>query len=152
MKKKIVIIIIIILIILILLLFSSPVVRENIITRYKPNPEIVFSDVVVNGIKDHTILEDEKTLSFTATLKSKGEKHKIEYKVSNNSKKLKSKVEIECSKDTDFLKITNKFDEEKELEIGEVRNGELTIELKKVAMKEETQTVKCVIKETEIKK
>ena len=73
------------------------------------------------------------------SLKSKGEKHKIEYKVSNNSKKLKSKVEIDCSKDTDFLKITNKFDEEKELEIGEVRNGELTIELKKVAMKEETQ-------------
>lgn len=152
MKKKILIIIIIILIILILLLFSSPVVRESIITKHKPNPEIVFSDVIVNGIKDPTIIEDEKTLSFTATLKSKGEKYKIEYKVTNNSKKLKSKVEIDCSKDTDFLKITNEFDSDKELEIGEVRNGELTIELKKVAMKEEQQTVKCVIKETEVKK
>ena len=151
MKKKILIVIILILLLLLLLLFASPIVREYINTNSKPNPEIIFSDVLVNGIKDNTVLDDVRTLNFTATLKDKGEKYEIKYKVVNNSKKRKSTVEIKCSKETDLLLITNNFDTEKELDIGEVRDGVITVELKKVTMKEEKQKVKCMIKEKEIK-
>lgn len=151
-KKKIIIIILILVVILLLVSCTSPIVKEYIVTNNAPNPEIIFTDVLVNGIKDNTIIEDDKTLNFTAILKDKGEKHILEYKISNNSKKLKSKVKVICTKDNDYLKITNEFDATKELEPEETREGILTVTLKKVTFEEKEQKVKCTLEQTEIEK
>lgn len=151
-KKKIIIIVLVIVVILLLVSCTSPIVKEYVVTRNEPNPEIIFSDVLVNGIKDNTIIEDEKTLNFTTVLKDKGENHVLEYKVSNNSKKLKTKISVTCSESNDYLKINNEFDATKELEPGEVREGTLTVTLKKVTFEEQEQKVKCTIEQTEIEK
>ena len=151
-KKKIIIVVLILVVILLLVSCTSPIVKEYIVTNNAPNPEIIFTDVLVNGIKDNTIIEDDKTLNFTAILKDKGEKHILEYKISNNSKKLKSKVKVICTKDNDYLKITNEFDATKELEPEETREGILTVTLKKVTFEEKEQKVKCTLEQTEIEK
>ena len=151
-KKKIIIVVLVLVVILLLVSCTSPMVKEYIVTNNAPNPEIIFTDVLVNGIKDNTIIEDDKTLNFTATLKDKGEKHILEYKVSNNSKKLKTKIKVTCTKDNEYLKINNEFDAPKELEPEETRNGILTVTLKKVTFEEQQQKVKCTIEQTEIEK
>ena len=151
-KKKIIIVVLVLVVILLLVSCTSPMVKEYIVTNNAPNPEIIFTDVLVNGIKDNTVIEDDKTLNFTATLKDKGEKHILEYKVSNNSKKLKTKIKVTCTKDKEYLKINNEFDATKELEPEETRNGILTVTLKKVTFEEQQQKVKCTIEQTEIDK
>lgn len=151
-KKKIIIAVLILVVLLLLVSCTSPIVKEYIVTNNEPNPEIIFSDVLVNGIKDNTVIEDDKTLNFTAVLKDKGEKHVLEYKITNNSKKLKSKIKVTCTKDNDYLKINNEFDATKELDPEETRNGTLIITLKKVTFEEQEQRVKCTIEQTEIDK
>lgn len=130
--------------------FTSPMVKEIMSVTSKNKPaELFYSDVLVNGIEDPTVIENDNTLSFTTTFKKKGEKYILEYKVTNSSKFLSADVSATCTKGNEYLKITNDFDTSKSMEPSEIRKGKLTLELLKQNPEKESKSykVKCTIVE-----
>jgi len=149
-KYKVLIIVLVLLIAFLIGTFTSPMVREMISITSKSDPaELFYSDVLVNGIEDPTVIENDNTISFTAVLKKKGEKYVLDYKVTNSSKFLSADIEATCTKGNEYIEITNDFDTKKAMEPSEVRKGKLTLELLKQNPEKESKTykVKCTIVE-----
>ena len=150
-KYKVLIVILVLILAFLIGTFTSPVVREIITNNSSHDKtfQLFYSDVLVNGIKDTSVIEDKNTISFTTTLQNKGETYVLDYEVKNSSKNYSAEVKVTCTEGNDYVKVNNQFDTTKEMEPLEVRNGKLTLELIKTNADKEDKTfkVKCTIVE-----
>ena len=90
---------------------------------------VYFSDVKVNGIRDLSVVVNERELEFSTTMKIKNEKYVVEYDVTNGSKNYDAKLEMTCTGSNDYLSVNNEFDTSSNLLASETRSGKLTITL-----------------------
>lgn len=127
-------------------------VTTNIIingtTPINKNPDdflVYFSDVMVNGTQDLSLVENKQKLIFTGEFISIGDKKTISYSVTNASKNYDAEVNINCTKSTNYLNITNTFDTTISLTARSTKTGTLTIELKNVVIEETIEEVTCTI-------
>ena len=129
--------------------FTSPVVREIIVNKSVTEAQLFYSDVLVNGIKDMSVIEDNDTISFATVMKKKGEKYILDYEIKNRSKYFSATVNVKCTKGNEYIKVVNEFDTTKEMKALEVRKGQLTLELIKQNAEPEEKSfeVECTIKE-----
>ena len=90
---------------------------------------VYYSDALVNGIQDKSVIADDTHITFTTTLETLGEKYVLDYDVTNGSKNYDAKLVMECSEGNDYLTVTNEFDTTTNLEALKTRSVKLTLEL-----------------------
>ena len=93
--------------------------------------DVYYSNALVNGEQDLSVITDNQTITFTESLTTLGDKYILDYDVTNGSKNYDAKLEMTCTESNDYLTVTNNFDIETILEASKTRSGKLTIELKK---------------------
>ena len=108
---------------------------------------VYYSDVLVNGVRDLSVVQSEKVLSFTTELSELGEKYVLDYDVTNGSKNYDAELAMECTGGNEYLTVTNEFDDESVLESLKTRRGKLSLELIKSYSGETSLevTVTCTI-------
>ena len=115
------------------------------INRNSDDYLVYFSDVLVDGTQDLSLVENKQKLVFAGEFTSIGDKKTISYDVTNASKNYDAKVTINCSNSTKYLTITNNFDTTNILSARSTKTGTLTIELKNAVSEEIAQEVTCTI-------
>ena len=115
---------------------------------------VYYSDALVNGIQDKSVIADDTHITFTTTLETLGEKYVLDYDVTNGSKNYDAKLVMECSEGNDYLTVTNEFDTTTNLEALKTRSGKLTLELIKSYAGDTDMdvTITCTIDENAIER
>ena len=108
---------------------------------------VYYSNALVNGVQDLSVVESETVLTFTTTLSTLGETYELDYEVTNGSKNYDAELTMECTQGNDYLTVTNEFDTDTNLEALQTRSGKLTLELiKSYAGSEDLDvTITCTI-------
>ena len=108
---------------------------------------VYYSDALVNGVQDKSVIADDTHISFTTTLERLGEKYVLDYEVTNGSKNYDAELVMECTQGNEYLTVTNEFDTTTNLEALKTRSGKLTLELIKSYAGEEDLdvTITCEI-------
>ena len=112
--------------------------------------DVYYSNALVNGEQDLSVITDNQTITFTESLTTLGDKYILDYDVTNGSKNYDAKLEMTCTESNDYLTVTNNFDTETILEASKTRSGKLTIELKKsyAGSEELSVSITCTINAT----
>ena len=92
---------------------------------------VYFSNVLVDGVKDTSLIENEQKLVFGYEFSLVGDKKTITYDVTNASKNYDAEISINCTDSTEYIKVTNTFDTDNILLARGTRQGTLVVELKK---------------------
>ena len=110
--------------------------------------EVYYSDAYTNGHNNYEIIKDYTHIEFGTKMKSVGEKHVVEYDVTNGSRNYDAKLIMVCTGSNEYINVTNEFDTSINLPATETRRGKLTIELIKGYVGEEDKivTIECSIK------
>ena len=108
---------------------------------------VYYSDALVNGVRDLSVVESETVITFKTNLQTLGEKYILDYDVTNGSKNYDAEVTMECTQGNEYLTVTNEFDDETVLESLKTRRGKLTLELTKSYSSETDMdiTIACTI-------
>ena len=118
-------------------------------TNINPNQNdfnVYYSDAYVNGVQDKGVITDDTHIVFETELSALGEKYVLDYEVANGSKNYDAELEMECTEGNEYLTVTNEFDDETILEAKDLREGKLTLELKKSNAGEDIDvTIMCTI-------
>ena len=113
------------------------------------NPDdfnVYFSDVLVDGTQDLSLVQSSTSLVFTGEFSAVGDKKEISYVVTNASKNYDADVDITCTQNTAYLTISNDFDTDSYLNATSTRLGVLTITLSKSYTGADlTQDISCTI-------
>ena len=108
--------------------------------------DVYFSASFENGKKRNSLIKDDTHIVFDYDISMVGENYTLEYDVTNGSREYDANVSINCTNSTEYLSITNEFDEETNLLATETRKGTLKIELVKAYVGETTDVeVSCEI-------
>ncbi len=108
--------------------------------------DVYFSASFENGKKRNSLIKDDTHIVFDYDISMVGETYTLEYDVTNGSREYDASVSINCTNSTEYLGITNEFDEETNLLATETRKGTLKIELIKAYVGETTDVeVSCEI-------
>ncbi len=108
--------------------------------------DVYFSASFENGKKKNSLIKDDTHIVFDYDISMIGETYTLEYDVTNGSREYDASVSINCTNSTEYLGITNEFDEETNLLATETRKGTLKIELVKAYVGETTDVeVSCEI-------
>ncbi len=108
--------------------------------------DVYFSASFENGKKKNSLIKDDTHIVFDYDISMVGETYTLEYDVTNGSREYDASVSINCTNSTEYLGITNEFDEETNLLATETRKGTLKIELIKAYAGETTDVeVTCEI-------
>lgn len=121
---------------------------STVSTLISPNTDdfdVYFSNVLVNGEQDLSIVSNAKRLVFQYNLSAVGDKKTITYFVTNASKNYDAQVDISCTEGNSYLKINNLFDTENPISARSVEQGILTIELVNAVNEEKSYEVSCTI-------
>ncbi len=118
---------------------------NTLITSNTDDFDVYFSNVLVDGIQDLSIVSNTKRLVFRYDLSTVGEKKTITYDVTNASKYYDAQVSINCTESNSYLKINNLFDEESPINARSTKQGTLSIELKSSTIDEKSYEVNCTI-------
>ena len=90
---------------------------------------VYFSDALVNGTQDMSVVTSVTKISFKTTLDKLGQKYVLDYDVTNASKNYDADLEMSCTVGNEYLSVVNVFDDETILNARDTRSGKLTIEL-----------------------
>ena len=108
--------------------------------------DVYFSASFENGKKRNSLIKDDTHIVFDYDISMVGETYTLEYDVTNGSREYDANVSINCTNSTEYLGITNEFDEETNLLATETRKGTLKIELVKAYVGETTDVnISCEI-------
>lgn len=88
---------------------------------------VYFSNALVNGTKDTSVIKDDITIEFAHDMSLIDEVFKLEYEVTNGSKNYDAAIVLNFPTSNEYLRIENDFDSESNLLAKEKRNGILTI-------------------------
>lgn len=92
--------------------------------------DVYFSNAIENGIENKKLIRSDTLIKFEHDMTLKGEKYILEYDVTNGSKNYDAEVSINCLNGlSDYLEVTNEFDEDSVLLATQTRRGKLTIEV-----------------------
>ena len=118
-------------------------------TAIAPNQDdfdVYYSDAYVNGKEDLSVITSDRVIEFTTTFESVGEEYILDYEVTNGSKNYDAELVMECTSSSEYLTVTNEFDDETILEARNYRIGKLTIEQTKSYIGEDLNvTISCTI-------
>ena len=73
---------------------------------------VYFSNVLVNGERDLSIVQSSTQLDFSTILEDLGNTYVIEYEITNGSSAFDANVSINCSDSNEYLEVSNDFDSE----------------------------------------
>ena len=107
--------------------------------------EVYFSNVLVDGIQDLSIVSNTKRIVFQYDLSSIGDKKVITYDVTNSSKYYDAQISFNCTESNSYLRIENSFDIESPISARSTKQGSLTIELINAVSEETSYEVSCTI-------
>ncbi len=126
---------------------STLVINGNArIASNKEDFDVYFSASFENGKKRNSLIKDDTHIVFDYDISMVGDIYTLEYDVTNGSREYDAKVSINCTNSTEYLGITNEFDEETNLLATETRKGTLKIELIKAYAGETTDiNISCEI-------
>lgn len=93
---------------------------------------VYFSNVLVNGERDLSIVQSSTQLDFSTILEDLGNTYVIEYEITNGSSAFDANVSINCSDSNEYLEVSNDFDSEEPIETKQSRVGTLTLKKIKV--------------------
>ena len=115
--------------------------------------KVYFSDVIVNGQQDLSIVDDKHTIVFNYDFGDVGSTQVINYEITNGSKYLDASLSINCVGGNDYFSVTNEFDTSNLVALSS-RNGVLTLKkIKSLAQQEGIeQKVTCTIVANPIEK
>ena len=100
-------------------------------SKINPNQEdfnVYFSDAYVNETQDLSVITDDTHISFTTTFEGLGQKYILDYEVTNGSKNYDAELIMSCTSSSEYLTVTNEFDDETILEARDSRLGKLILE------------------------
>lgn len=113
--------------------------------------KVYFSNVLVNGEQDLSLVKSDKELEFEFDLKEIGSTYTITYDVTNASSVFDASLSINCTNGDDILSVVNEFDTST-LAAKTTRTGNLTLKKLKPNLNTTTTTysVSCSIKASAI--
>ena len=82
-------------------------------TQLASNPadfQVYFSNVLVNGKQDLSLVQSKNSLYFSNVLNEVGECYVISYDVTNASKNYDADISISCTQGNEYISIVNEFD------------------------------------------
>ena len=103
----------------------------SILKKNTDDFKVYYSDALVNGTQDLSVVVDDTHLSFKTTLDTLGQTYVLDYDVTNSSKNYDAKLKMNCTGGNEYLTVTNVFDDETILEALKTRSGKLTLTLAK---------------------
>ena len=147
MKRK--LIFIIVLLLVVGFAAVSTILYINGTTKINANDDdfnVYYSNALVNGVPDRSVVTDETHLTFTTELSTLGEKYVLDYEVTNGSKNYDAELVMQCTEGNELLTVTNEFDDNAILESLQTRSGKLILELIKSNAGEDVDvTITCTI-------
>ena len=93
--------------------------------------KVYYSDALVNGKQDLSVVVDDTHLSFKTTLDTLGQTYVLDYDVTNSSKNYDAKLKMNCTGGNEYLTVVNSFNTTDNLLATETRRGKLTLTLAK---------------------
>jgi hypothetical protein len=88
MKNKKSIIVLIVLLAVGFAAVSTTLVINGVIGLSFGELDVYYSKAVINGVEDNSVIKDKTHIEFDTTMTLVGEKYRIDYDVTNGSKKL----------------------------------------------------------------
>ena len=109
--------------------------------------KVYYSNALVNGTQDLSVVVDETHLSFTTTLETLGDTYILDYDVTNGSKNYDADLEMTCTGGNEYLTVSNEFDTSSNLAALATRGGKLTLtQIKSNSGDDINVTIDCNIK------
>ena len=93
--------------------------------------KVYYSDALVNGNQDLSVVVDDTHLSFKTTLDTLGQTYVLDYDVTNSSKIYDAQLTMNCTGGNEYLTVVNSFDTVHNLFATDTRRGKLTLTLAK---------------------
>lgn len=105
---------------------------DAVISVNEEDFQVYFSNAVINGEKDLSVIRDDKNIVFNHTFKSKGETYSLQYSITNGSTQYDAKVHIECTGGNNYVVAKNNWENDTVIDASATKTGTLVLELKKV--------------------
>ena len=93
--------------------------------------KVYYSDALVNGAQDLSVVVDDTHLSFKTTLDTLGQTYVLDYDVTNSSKQYDAQLTMNCTGGNEYLTVVNTFNTADNLLATDTRRGKLTLTLAK---------------------
>ena len=93
--------------------------------------KVYYSDALVNGSQDLSVVVDDTHLSFKTTLDTLGQTYVLDYDVTNSSKQYDAQLTMNCTGGNEYLTVVNTFNTVDNLLATDTRRGKLTLTLAK---------------------
>ena len=107
---------------------------------------VYYSNALVNGVQDKSVITDDTHIAFTTELSTLGEQYVLDYEVTNGSKNYDAELEMVCTQGNEYLSVTNEFDDTTILKAKAKREGKLTLEVIKSNTGDDIEvTIECTI-------
>ena len=121
----------------------------NGITVINPNKDdfnVYFSDAIINDVQDKGVIKSDTVIEFYTTFESVGEEYVLDYEVTNGSKNYDAELEMVCTSSSEYLTLTNDFDDDSILSSLRSRSGRLSVkQTKSYAGDDLSVSIECVI-------
>ena len=107
---------------------------------------VYFSDVYINGNQDKSVIKSDRVIEFNTEFSKVGQEYILDYEVTNGSKNYDAELVMNCVSSSEYLSVTNDFDDDTILSSMDYRIGRLVVEQTKSYVGEELEvTIKCTI-------
>ena len=103
----------------------------SILKKNTDDFKVYYSDALVNGTQDLSVVVDDTHLSFKTTLDTLGQTYVLDYDVTNSSKNYDAKLKMNCTGGNEWLTVVNTFNTTDNLLATDTRSGKLTLTLAK---------------------
>ena len=147
MKKKGILLIIMLMVVGFAAVSTTLYINAN--TSINPNNNdfnVYYSNAYVNSVQDKSLIKSDTVIEFNTTFESVGEEYILDYEVTNGSKNYDAELEMICTSSSEYLTVTNKFDDDTILGSLKTRIGRLILEQTKSYTGEDLSvSIECVI-------
>ena len=107
---------------------------------------VYFSDAYVNKKQDKSVIKEDTVIEFNTEFNNIGQEYILDYEVTNGSKNYDAELEMNCVSSSEYLTVTNEFDDNTILESLDTRIGRLIVEQTKSYTGDDLEvTIKCTI-------
>lgn len=114
---------------------------------------VYYSNALVNGVVDKSVITGDKTIEFSTTMNAIGNKYVLDYDVLNASKNYDAKLTMNCTGGNEYLSVNNVFNTVDNLPALDVRRGTLTLEMVKSYVGEDMEVkITCTIGATAVER
>ena len=119
---------------------------NTMISANQDDFNVYFSNAYVNQKQDKSVIKSDTVIEFETEFNAVGQKYILDYEVTNGSKNYDAELKMNCVSSSEYLTVTNDFDDEKILPSMDYRSGRLNVELTKSYVGEDLNVkIECTL-------